>query len=273
MPELPDLEVLKDNLTPRAVGHTVRGVEVRSPAFLKTAQPHISELVGREVTGFARRGKYLILLVSEGLRLVLHLMRWGWIWHGSSSYAPTRATIFRLSLDDGNDIRLIEPGPQRLARGWVLREGDPGPLAELGWEPLSPDFTEDALRGLLSGKRRQLKKILIDQRLIAGIGNAYADEILFVARLSPFRYAHTLSPEEITRLHRAIPDTLTWTISEIKKRLGGDLFEKEVRDFLWVHGRAGKPCRVCGTPIEEVLLGGQRTDYCPPCQAVNQPPG
>lgn len=273
MPELPDLEVLKDNLTPRAVERAVRGVEVRSPAFLKTVHPSISELVGREVTGLARRGKYLIIGFSGELKLVLHLMRWGWIWHGSSSYTPTRATIFRLSLDDGNDIRLIEPGPQRLARGWVLREDDPGPLAELGLEPLSPGFTVEALREVLSGKRRQLKKILVDQKLIAGIGNAYADESLFVARLSPFRYAHTLTSEEMARLQRAIPDTLTWAISQIKKRLGEGLFEKEVRDFLWVHGRAEKPCRVCGTPIEEVLLGGQRTDYCPACQAVNQPPG
>jgi len=273
MPELPDLEVLKYNLTPRVIGRTARGVEVRSPAFLKTVQPSISELVGREVTGFSRRGKYFIIGFSEELKLVLHLMRWGWIWHGSSSYAPTRATIFRLSLDDGHDLRLIEPGPQRLARGWVLREDDPGPLAELGLEPLSPEFTAEAFREVLSGKRRQLKKILVDQKLIAGIGNAYADECLFVARLSPFRYAHTLTQEEVARLHRAIPDTLTWAISEIKKRLGEDLFEKEVRDFLWVHGRAGKPCRVCGTPIEEVLLGGQRTDYCPACQAVNQPSG
>lgn len=272
MPELPDLEVLKDNLAPRIVGRAVRGVEVRSPAFLKTALSP-GELEGRKIEAIDRRGKYLIVRFQGGLRLLLHLMRWGWIWHGRSSYAPTRATIFRLSLDDGNDVRLIEPGPQRLARGWILPEDDPGPLAGLGLEPLSPEFTWEAFRRLVDGKRRQLKRLLLDQGLIAGVGNAYADEILFVARLSPFRYSHTLSEEEWERLHRAIPDTLRWAISEIKRRLGDDLFEQEVRDFLWVHGRAGKPCRACGTPVEEVLLGGQRTDYCPRCQGVNRPPG
>ena len=271
MPELPDLEVLKDNLTPRAVGRTVRGVEVRSPAFLKTVQPSVSELAGRGVAGLARRGKYLILLFSGGLKLVLHLMRWGWIWHGSSSYAPTRATLFRLALDDGMDVRVIESGSQRLARGWLLAGDAPGPEAGLGLEPLDPEFTLEAFRQVLSGKRRQLKRLLVDQKLIAGIGNAYADEILFQARLSPFRYSHTLDDGEVVRLHQAIPDTLRWAIGEIRNRLGGELFEREVRDFLWVHGRVGKPCRVCGTPIEEVLLGGQRTDYCPLCQNVNRP--
>ena len=272
MPELPDLEVLKANLVPRAVGRTVRGIEVRSPAFLKTVQPPLSTLEGSEVIGVERRGKYLIFVFQGDLRFVIHLMRWGWIWHGRSSYAPTRATLFRLSLDDRMDIRVIESGPQRLARGWLLFQDDPGPLAELGLEPLAPEFTQEAFQRALAGKRRQLKKILVDQRLIAGIGNAYADEILFQARLSPFRYVHTLTAEEMARLHSAIPDTLRWAIGEIQRRLAGELFEKEIRDFLWVHGRVGKPCRVCGTPIEEMLLGGQRTDYCPNCQAVNRPP-
>jgi formamidopyrimidine-DNA glycosylase len=272
MPELPDLEVLKDNLTPRAVGRTVRGVEARFPSFMKTVAPPPTELVGKELTRIGRRGKYLIFEFSGGLQLVIHLMRWGWIWHGSSSYAPTRSTAFVLSLDDGTDVRVIEPGPQKLARAWVLPEGDPGPLAGLGLEPLSEEFTLAAFRDVVVGKRRQLKKILTDQKLIAGIGNAYADEVLFVARLSPIRYAHTLRDGEIERLWRATPETLNWAIREIKKRIGDGLFEQEIRDFLWVHGRAEKPCRVCGTPIEEILLSGQRTDYCPACQGVNRPP-
>ncbi|HAF71485.1 TPA: endonuclease VIII [Candidatus Acetothermia bacterium] len=270
MPELPDLEVIRINLTPRAVGRVVRGVEVRFPAFLKTTKPPPSELVGRRLVGIDRRGKFLGFKF-EGVVLLVHLMRWGWIWHGSSHYAPTRATALLLSLDDGTDVRVIEPGPQKLARGWILPEGEPGPLAELGLEPLSAGLTGEAFRGLVAGRRRQVKGILTDQKLIAGIGNAYADEILFCARLSPFRYAHTLSAEETARLWRAIPETLRWAIGEIKRRLGDGLFEQEVRDFLWVHGRAGKPCRVCGTPVGEVLLGGQRTNFCPTCQGVNQP--
>jgi formamidopyrimidine-DNA glycosylase len=270
MPELPDLEAIRRILAPRIVGRTVRGVEVRFPGFLRSGPP-LAELAGRRLEGIGRRGKYLILSFAGDRHLVIHLMRWGWIWHGSSRYPPTRATVLSLSLDDGNDLRVIEPGPQRLARGWHLSGDEPGPLGELGLEPLGPEFTREALWGLLSSRRRQIKRILTDQKLIAGIGNAYADEILFEARLSPFRYAHTLTEEEIDRLWRAIPATLNWAIGEIEKRAGGKPFEQEIRDFLRVHGRAGKPCRVCGTPIEEVLIGGQRTDYCPRCQGVNAP--
>ncbi len=272
MPELPDLEVIKENLTPRTVGRTVRGVKVFFPAFLKTWDPPVEELVGRQVTEVGRRGKFLLFHLEGELRLLVHLMRWGWVWHGRSSYAPTRATAFLLSLDDGMDIRVIEPGRRKLARAWVLPPGEAGPVAELGLEPLAPSFTPEALRGVLAGRRRQLKRLLTDQHLIAGIGNAYADEILFRAQLSPFRYAHTLSEPELDRLWRAIPETLRWAIGEIKRRIGDQLTDREVRDFLWVHGRAGKPCRVCGTPIEEVLVGGGRTDFCPACQNVNRPP-
>lgn len=273
MPELPDLEVVKENLSPRAVGKTVRGARVFFPAFLKTWDPPLDSLVGLQVQGVGRRGKYLLFEFEGDLRLVIHLMRWGWVWHGKSSYPPTRATAFLLSLDDGHDIRVIEPGSRKLARAWVLPGGDPGPLGELGLEPLEPAFTKQALVEALAGRRRQLKRLLVDQHLIAGIGNAYADEILFRAQLSPFRYAHTLSDQELERLWRAVPDTLRWAIGEIRRRLGDKLTEREVRDFLWVHGRAGKPCRTCGTPIQEVLVGGARTDFCPACQNVNRPPG
>ena len=107
MPELPDLEVIKDNLTPRMVGHTVRGVESRFPAFLKTVDPPLSQLGGKELVRISRRGKYLKFQFEGDLLLVVHLMRWGWIWHGKSTYPPTRATAFRLSLDDGNDVARV----------------------------------------------------------------------------------------------------------------------------------------------------------------------
>ncbi|HDI11273.1 MAG TPA: Fpg/Nei family DNA glycosylase [Candidatus Acetothermia bacterium] len=270
MPELPDLEVLKENLAQRVVGRTVQEVTVHHPAFLRTASPPPREMVGRKIQGVERRGKYLILS-AQGLHLVIHLMRAAWIWHGPSRYEPTRSTLLRLGLDDGNDLRVLEPGAPKLARGWFLASLRESPLRELGVEPLSPDFTLEQLRAILSGKRRQLKRLLGDQRLIAGIGNAYADEILFEARLSPFRYAHTLRQEEIEALWNAIPRVLRWAIEEIKRRVGDGLYQKEERSFLRIHGRAGAPCPVCGTPIAEVLLGGQRTDYCPRCQHVDTP--
>lgn len=271
MPELPDLEVLRENLAPRVVGRTVRGAKVFYPRFWHTPEREPEGLVGEEAVGIDRRGKFLIFRFSK-LSLILHLMRWAWIWHGAGGYAPTRATLFRLSLNDGMDLRIIEPKPPRLASAWLVE--DPAaaePLGKLGLEPLSEEFTLEAFRGLLDGKRRQLRRLLIDQSLIAGIGNAYSDEILFVARLSPFRYTHTLTEGEVEGLWRAIPATLRWAIREIKGRVGESLFEQEVRDFMRVHGRAGQPCRVCGTQIGEVLLAGERTDFCPACQGVNQP--
>ncbi len=271
MPELPDLEVLKENLAQRVVGRTVQEVTVHHPAFLRTVSPPPREIVGREIQGVERRGKYLIFS-AQGLHLAIHLMRAAWIWHGPSRYEPTRSTLLRLGLDDGNDLRVLEPGAPKLARGWFLASLRESPLRELGVDPLSPDFTLEQLRAILSGKRRQLKKLLVDQRLIAGIGNAYADEILFEARLSPFRYAHTLTQEEIEALWRAIPRVLRWAIEEIKGHIGDELYQQEERSFLRVHGRAGAPCPVCGIPIAEVLLGGQRTDYCPRCQRVDAPP-
>jgi|Deesub1362A_J573_1020465.scaffolds.fasta_scaffold00803_17 formamidopyrimidine-DNA glycosylase len=274
MPELPDLEVIAANLAPRVVGRAIRGAEALHPAFLQSTDPPLAEMEGRKVDGIGRRGKYLLFHLSGGLHFVVHLMRAGWVWHGATRYGATKSTVFRIELDDGNDLRVIEAGFPKLTRGWLLRSLEEEPLAALGVEPLGDDFTRERFQEIVAGKRRQIKRLLVDQKLIAGIGNAYSDEILFEAQLSPFRYAHTLTPEELERLWRAIPGVLRWAISEIKARVGDDLYQEEERSFLRVHGRAGKPCPRCGTPIGEVLLSGQRTDFCPKCQHVDEfPPG
>ncbi len=273
MPELPDLEIIAAVLAPRVLGRTIRGAEALHPAFLQSTDPPLARAEGRELTGTGRRGKYLLLHLSGGLLFAVHLMRAGWVWHGPSRYDATRSTVFRIALDDGNDIRVIEAGFPKLSRGWLLTGPDEGPLAGLGLEPLDEGFTLERFAGIVAGRRRQIKKVLVDQKLIAGIGNAYADEILFAARISPFRYAHTLNGEEIERLWRAIPEVLRWAIAEIRARVGDGLYQEEERSFLRVHGRAGKPCPACGTPIGEVLLGGQRTDFCPRCQHVDEFPG
>ncbi|MGY4706994.1 Fpg/Nei family DNA glycosylase [Candidatus Bipolaricaulota sp. J31] len=272
MPELPDLEVIAAVLAPRVVGRTIRGAKALHPAFLQSTEPPLAEARGRRIAEVGRRGKYLLFHLSGELHLAVHLMRAGWVWHGASRYEATKSTVFRIELDDGNDIRVIEAGFPKLSRGWLLDSLDKEPLAGLGVEPLSEGFTLERFVKLVAGKRRQIKKLLVDQRLIAGIGNAYADEILFVARLSPFRYAHTLDEEELARLWRAIPEVLRWAIAEIRSRVGEGLYQEEERSFLRVHGRAGKPCPECGTPIGEVLLGGQRTDFCPRCQHVDEFP-
>lgn len=271
MPELPDLEAMREILTPRIVGRTVRGVALSRPGLLKEGQ--FEELVGKKLERIGRRGKYLIFSFAEGPHLLLHLMRWAWLWHGPHTYTPTGSTDLRLSFEDGGELRLIEPTPQRLASAWLVQDITAAdPLRNLGPEPLSEGFTLEAFRPLVQGRRRQLKRLVVDQELIAGIGNAYADEILFQARLSPVRYAHTLNDEEIQRLWEAIPKTLRWASEEIRQKAGEKLFDKEIRDFLFVHGRAGEPCRVCATPVGEILIEGQRTNFCPSCQGVNRLP-
>lgn len=273
MPELPDLEVIAAVLAPRVVGKAIRGAEALHPAFLQSTEIPLSEIQGKGITDIGRRGKYLLFHLKGELHFVVHLMRAGWIWHGPSRYPATKSTVFRIVLDDGNELRVIEPGHPKLSRGWLLPSLDREPLKDLGVEPLGEDFILERLKGLILGRRRQIKRLLVDQKLISGIGNAYADEILFSAKLSPFRYAHTLTDEEIERLWRTIPEVLRWAISEIRARVGDGLYQEEERSFLKVHGRAGKPCPECGAPLKEILLGGQRTDFCMECQHVDELPG
>ncbi|MGB9757316.1 MAG: Fpg/Nei family DNA glycosylase [Candidatus Bipolaricaulaceae bacterium] len=272
MPELPDLEVIRENLAARLLGRAVLSLKVRRPGLVQAGPSDLFPLLGKTVREVSRRGKHLVFHFDENLFLIVHLMRFGWLWHGPSRYEVTKATTLSLSFDDGTDLRLIEPGTPQIAAVWLYSDlSQAEPLKKLGPEPFSPEFTLENFSQALRGKRRQVKKILLDQAIVAGIGNAYADEILFWAKLSPFRYIHTMTEEEIERLWRAIPETLRWAVAEIKARVGGDLFDKEIRDFLYVHGRAGAPCRVCGTPIGEVLFEGQRTNFCPHCQNVGQP--
>jgi len=272
VPELPDLEVIRENLTARLSGRAVVSVKVRRPGLVQAGPADLSPILGKTLGEVSRRGKHLVFHFDQNLFLIVHLMRFGWLWHGSSHYEVTKATTLAISFADGTDLRLIEPGTPQIAGVWLYPDlSQAEPLKKLGPEPLSPEFTLEIFSQALRGKRRLVKKILLDQSIVAGIGNAYADEILFWAKLSPFRYAHTLSSEEIERLWKAIPETLRWAVGEIKARVGENLFDKETRDFLYVHGRAGAPCRLCGTPIGEVLFEGQRTNFCPRCQNVSQP--
>ncbi len=268
MLELPDAEVLKENLAPRLVNRTVRGVEVLNDELSRESPRSLSELEGLKAGPVRRRGTFLILTFQGGPWLVLDLAPWAWVWHGSSSYKPTRTTGLRLILDDGQEVRVILPGPRMRASAWAVdRPAQLEVVRELGQEPLGPRFTHVAFRRRMEGRRRLLKELLLDQRIVPGIGDAYADEILHSARLSPIRYAHTLTAEEVSRLWEAIPATLAWAISVLRSRLGGALFEKELRDFLQVHGRGGSPCPACGNAIAEIQFDERKTNYCPRCQS------
>lgn len=273
MPELPDLEVIAGILTPRIVGRTVRGVELSRPSLLRAGEGSLPTLVGAEAQSIIRRGKYLLFSFRSAPYLVIHLMRWAWLWHGSGAYPPSTDTDLRLGLSDGTEVRLIESRVPRLAAAWVVPDvAACEPLGRLGPEPLEPGFTPEVLRGALA-RRRPLKRLLTDQTVLAGIGNAYADEILFAAKLSPVRYGHTLTPEEVERLGRAVGEILRWAIGEVRTRAGERPMDREIRDFLRVHGRKGAPCPNCGSAIAQILYDNAETNYCPRCQETELPPG
>jgi formamidopyrimidine-DNA glycosylase len=268
MPELPELEVMRETLERRVLGRPIARARAYHPGILKTVDPSVDALAGRAFAGVARRGKHLILSCGEDLHVVVHLMLAGRLVQSRSDTKVTKATGFVFGFDDGEDLRVVENGTKRRVRLHVVRDpGDVDSMASLGVEPLSEAFTVEFLTGAFVGLRRQLKKALTDQRQVAGIGTAYADEILYVAKLSPIRYVSTLEAEEIERLHRETRAVLAHAIEEIRARAGGNLVAGHARDFLRVVKHTGEPCPECATPIAEIRYAQTKTYYCPTCQS------
>ena len=268
MPELPELEVLKEALNHRVLGRPVADAQALRPGILKTVDPPLAALRGRSFTDVERRGKHLILSLAPDLHVVLHLMVAGRLVVCRADTRPTKATGWLVRFADGEDLRLVENGSVKGACVYVVRDPLEVPrLARAGVEPLSPQFTADALASLARGKRRQAKKLLTDQDGIAGIGTAYADEILFAARIAPIRFANTLRPEELVRLHASVQTVLGEAMEQIRTRSGDALTEDEDRSFLKIYEREGEPCPICGRRIAEIRYAQTRTYYCPGCQS------
>ncbi|MFT4110507.1 Fpg/Nei family DNA glycosylase [Propionicimonas sp.] len=271
MPELPEVEALRGFLTGACVGKVVARTELVAFACLKTFELPLGALNGLEVDAVARRGKFVCLSV-DGLWLVFHLARGGWLtWKDAMPQTPARPgrgpLALRVVFDDDSGFDLTEAGTQkRLAVYVVTRLEDVPGIATLGPDPLADDFTPAVLDAILErAGRAQLKGVLRDQRIIAGIGNAYSDEILHAARLSPFKPSNALSASERETLHAAIRSELADAVARsaglAAKQLKGD---KKLN--LRVHGRAGQPCAVCGTTIAEVSFADSSLQYCPGCQ-------
>ena len=275
MPELPEVEALASFLRERAVGRVVARVDPVAVSVLKTYDPPVTALAGLEVTGAGRHGKFLDLDVS-GLHLVVHLARAGWLqWREQLPSAPPRMgkgpIALRVHLDDGSGFDLTEAGTKKGLAVYVTADlaAVPG-VARLGTDPLSPEFTEQLLAGLLSGQRGQVKGLLTDQSLIAGVGNAYSDEVLWEVGLSPFKPAKNLTPEDVSRLHAAIVDTLRAAVGRAEGLAAGKL-KSEKKSGLNVHGRSGLPCPRCGDTVREVSFADKALQYCPTCQTDGKP--
>ena len=268
MPELPEVEGLAAFLRDRAVGHTVAAVDVGAIWALKTFAPAPADLVGREVTAVARHGKW-IDVATDGPHLLLHLAKAGWLrWYDAvpaTPLKPGRSPIaLRLRLDDGAGFDVTEAGThKRLAVHVVARPDDVPQVASLGPEPLG--LGHDDFAALLRSRNQQVKGALRDQSLIAGIGNAYSDEILHAARLSPFALTGRLTEEEVARLHAAMGEVLTHAVAAAAGRPAAALKDAK-RAGMRVHVRAGEPCPVCGDTVREVSFADSALQYCPRCQ-------
>jgi formamidopyrimidine-DNA glycosylase len=274
VPELPEVEALAAFLRERAVGRAVVRADVAAFSAVKTFDPPLSALNGALVTDVARHGKFLDLDV-DGLHLVTHLSRGGWLqWRDSLPPAPPKLgrgpLALRLHLapefPDGpvSGFDLTEAGTQKRLAVYLVRD----PLEVPGIARLGPDaltVTAAQLGELLSGQRAQLKRALTDQTVLAGIGNAYSDEILHTARLSPFKIAAKLTDAEVAALHAAMQAELTDAVTRSVGQKAATL-KGEKRSGMQVHGRAGLPCPVCGDTVREVSFADRSFQYCPTCQ-------
>jgi formamidopyrimidine-DNA glycosylase len=275
MPELPEVEALRDFLTGRLVGHEITRVLPLAVSVLKTYDPPLTALHGRTVTAVHRHGKFLDL-DTDGPHLVTHLARAGWLhWRDRLPDTPPRPgkgpLALRVALDTGAGFDLTEAGTQKRLAVYVVRDPREVPgIARLGPDPLADGFDEEQLAGLLAGERRQLKGALRDQGLLAGVGNAYSDEILHAARMSPFKPTASLTPEEVHRLYEALRGTLTEAVERSRGVAAGRL-KAEKRSGLRVHGRTGEPCPVCGDTVREVSFSDSSLQYCPTCQTGGKP--
>ncbi|MFD5556422.1 Fpg/Nei family DNA glycosylase [Streptomyces sp. NPDC127068] len=276
MPELPEVEALRDFLTDNLVGHEIVRVLPVAVHVLKTYDPPLSALEGRTVHAVRRHGKFLDLATEGGPHLVTHLARAGWLhWRDRLPDGPPRPgkgpLALRVALETGQGFDLTEAGTQKRLAVHVVDDPEQVPgIARLGPDPLADFFDEPAFAALLAGERRQLKGALRDQSLIAGIGNAYSDEILHVAKMSPYKLAASLTDEETALLYAAVRSTLSEAVERSRGVAAGHL-KAEKKSGLRVHGRTGEPCPVCGDTIREVSFRDSSLQYCPTCQTGGKP--
>ena len=267
MPELPDVVVYVERLASLTVGRELLGVRVASPFLLRTVDPTLTEASGKRVLGVRRLGKRIVLALEGGIFSVLHLMIAGRLrWRAPRAPIPKGNGLAAFDFEDGT-LLLTEAGKKKRASLHMVRgEAALEPLNVGGLEVLAaglPEFCAALLR-----ENHTLKRALTDPRILSGIGNAYSDEILHRARLSPFKQTHALTEEECARLFRASVETLTEWIERTRAEVGNGFPEKVTafREGMAVHGRYGHPCPACGAPVQRIAYAENECNYCPRCQ-------
>lgn len=277
MPELPEVEALALDLKGRLDGRAITKIHVAAFSALKTYDPPLSALEGTLVDDVTRHGKFLDIEAS-GLHLVFHLARAGWIrWRDEVPALPPKPSnksplAVRVVLDDDTGLDVTEAGTKKSLAMYVVRSpADVPGIARLGPDPLGDEFTIDVLRDILESEgRKQLKGVLRHQGTIAGIGNAYSDELLHAARMSPFKPANSLDDAELETLYAAIRGVLGDAV-ERSRGLAASELKSEKKSNLAVHGQTGRPCPVCGDLVREVSFADSSLQYCPTCQTGGKP--
>jgi formamidopyrimidine-DNA glycosylase len=274
VPELPEVEALAADLRGRVVGQRVQRVDVAAISALKTFDPPPTALHGQEVTGAGRHGKFLDLTVGADLHLIVHLARAGWLHYRDALPAaplkPGKGPIaLRVRLDGGGGFDLTEQGTQKSLAVYLVRDPAAVPgVSKLGPDVLAVDLKTFAAR--IRGRRGQIKGVLTDQHVLAGVGNAYSDEILHRAKLSPFAISDRLSDEAMATLYEATRALLTDAVARSVGQ-GAASLKGEKRSGLVVHARTGLPCPVCGDLIREVSFADSSLQYCATCQTGGKP--
>lgn len=273
MPELPEVETIKRVIEPQIQGLTVERVTVRRPEI--AAYPDADELcrrlAGQRLERMMRRGKFLTIVSDRGDRLVLHLRMTGRLLLTPACVPEEKHTHVVFGLRDGRELRFSDT--RRFGRFWLLGKDETDTysgIEKLGMEPFDRDLTAGYLKGCLEKRRKTIKECLLDQSILAGIGNIYSDEILFTAGIHPARPANTLKQNEWERLAAVIPERLSYFI-ETNQITPEDYLETRGREyrntpFLQVYGHAGGPCPVCGNALCRMVIGGRGSVYCPACQ-------
>jgi len=267
MPELPELEVIREFLQENIVGIRISELEIREPLVLRCSAPGlVQDLMGKAFTEIRRRGKFLVFDVAEDAHLVFHLMLAGRFQYCGTGEKPGPGLCLRLGFSSGHDLRYHDR--KRMGRIYWVRQSEYSSIPQFsqqGPEAVDPTMDVESFRKRIRRHPGMIKNILTNQRFLAGIGNAYADEILFAAGILPFRKRATLSSAELVRLFEAMKTVLFWAKQELRERMGANIHHED-RGFLKIHGKGGQTCPVCGGLISEVKANRRRTNFCRGCQ-------
>ena len=277
MPELPEVETIKRVIEPQIQGRSIENIFIRQPAVIAhpAAEEFHSQLIGQIISRMERRGKFLVFLLDSGDRMILHLRMTGCLLLTSEAFPEEPHTHLTFQLTGGRQLRYSDT--RRFGRFWFLKKVEADTysgIEKLGKEPFDPEFSSEYLMERLGKRKKAIKECLLEQKVIAGIGNIYSDEILFAARIHPARPASSLTSEEWQRLAAAIPEQLSFFIAknEISPEEYLSSKGKDYRNtpFLQVYGKEGSLCPLCGERLQRMVIGGRSSVFCPSCQKMGR---